>query len=115
MRIWTIVFAVFSGPIAADVPPAQKQEVEHLLKFVRQSSCTIDRNGTTYSASEAVSHIQKKYAYFKGEIESTEDFIDLSATKSTLSGNYYLVSCDDGEQIRTREWLLQELRSFREQ
>jgi hypothetical protein len=114
-RIWTIVFAVFSGPIAADVPPAQKPEVEYLLNFVQQSGCTIDRNGKSYPASEALSHIQKKYAYFRGDIESTEDFIELSATKSTLSGKYYTVSCDDGEQIRTRKWLLQELRSFREQ
>lgn len=111
--IWTVVFAVFSGPITADVPPAQKPEVEHLLNFVQQSNCTIDRNGATYPASEAVSHIRRKYAYFKDDIESTEDFIELSASKSTMSGSYYLVSCGNGDQIKTREWLFLELLSFR--
>jgi len=112
---WALIFLVFSGSVGADVPPAQKPEVEHLLDFVQQSSCIIERNGTSYPASKAVSHIQKKYAYFKSDIETTEDFIDFSASKSTMSGNDYLVSCGDSKQIKTREWLLKELHSFRMQ
>lgn len=114
-RILIATLFLFSTPLAADVPASQKPEVEHLLEFVQNSSCIIDRNGKTYPASEAISHIQKKYSYFKGDIETTEDFIELSATRSTLSGKYYLVSCGNAEQIRTQEWLLQELHTFRKQ
>jgi len=113
-RILTTGLFLISTSLAADVPPAQKPEIDHLLDFVQNSGCTIDRNGKTYSASEAISHIQKKYSYFKSDIETTEDFIALSATKSTLSGRYYLVSCDGAEQIRTQDWLLRELGEFRE-
>jgi hypothetical protein len=98
----------------ADVPPAQKPEIDHLLNFVEHSACAITRNGKSHDGSAAISHIKKKYAYFKDEIQTTEQFIELSATKSTLSGKYYLVQCGDGKQIKTKEWLLNELGKFRD-
>lgn len=113
-RIWSVVFILYSGMLSADVPAAQKPEIEHLLGFVLQSGCSIDRNGKSYPASEAISHIQKKYAYFKSDIETTEDFIELSASKSTMSGKYYLVSCAGAEAVKTRDWLLQELGRYRD-
>jgi len=114
-RLWILVFVLFSASIAADVSPSTKLEIEHLLNFIRTSTCIIDRNGKTYTAVKAIAHIEKKYAYFKDDIESAEDFIGYSASKSTMSGNYYLVRCGDEEQIRTRDWLMQELKEFREQ
>lgn len=110
---WIIALAFISAPISADVPVAQKPEVQHLLDFVMQSNCTIERNGTSYPSSKAVAHIEKKYAYFRSDIETTEEFIELSASKSTMSGNYYMVSCGSDEAIKTQQWLLQELQDFR--
>jgi len=98
----------------ADAPAGQKPEIDHLLSFVQHSSCRINRNGKFYDASDAVSHIKKKYAYFKDEIQTTEQFIELSATKSTLSGKYYMVQCEDSKQVSTKEWLLDELANFRD-
>ncbi len=102
-----------SSAVSADVPPAQVGEVKHLLEFVKNSHCIINRNGSEYPADEAVSHIRKKYDYFRDDIKSTEDFIALSASKSTMSGNYYTVICADKKMIRTREWLMAELKNFR--
>jgi len=39
-----------------------------------------------HSGKEAAEHIRKKYAHFKDQIATAEDFIALSATKSELSG-----------------------------
>jgi hypothetical protein len=114
-RLWILVIVLFSGSVTAGVSPATQLEIDYLLNFIRNSSCIIDRNGKAYAAVKAISHIERKYAYFEDEIETTEDFIELSASKSTMSGKYYMVRCDDGEQIRTREWLMQELKSLREQ
>ena len=114
-RIWILVLVLFSGSVTAGVSSSTQLEIEHLLNFIRNSSCIIDRNGNTYAAVKAISHIEKKYAYFEDEIETTEDFIELSASKSTMSGKYYMVRCGDGEQIRTRDWLLQELTGLRAQ
>jgi hypothetical protein len=99
--------------VSADVPVEQKPEVEHLLEFVRQSDCIMIRNGTEHSGDYAVSHIQKKYDYFKDDITSTEAFIEYSATKSTMSGKYYTIRCSGQEEMRTQDWLLEELRVFR--
>ena len=109
-----VAIFLFFAPVFADAPPGQKLEIDHLLNFVEHSTCRINRNGKFYDGSKAISHIKKKYAYFKNEIQTTEQFIELSATKSTMSGNYYMVECGDGEQVRTKDWLLNELENYRD-
>lgn len=102
-----------SYSVIADVPVEQVKEVSHLLGFVKNSGCIINRNGTDHPASEGVSHIEKKYDYFRDEINSSEEFIEYSATKSTMSGEYYTVSCPGKKIIKTQDWLLKELERFR--
>jgi hypothetical protein len=97
----------------ADVPDAERHEVEHLLDYLRSSGCTMERNGERHSGADAYVHVKKKYDYFRGRIETTEDFIEYSATKSTLSGSYYRVICPGDPPVRTRDWLLEELRRYR--
>ena len=97
----------------ADLSSAQQAEVEHLLSFVRTSTCLINRNGTTHRGEDATAHIQKKYDYFRGKIKTTEQFIEYSATKSTMSGSYYTVLCGGQEAVRTKDWLLEELEDYR--
>jgi len=97
----------------ADVPGEQRHEVEHLLNFVANTTCIINRNGSLHSGPEALSHIKKKYAYFRDEITSTEEFIELSASKSTFSGNVYTVQCNNHQTVTTQEWLLGELNHYR--
>ncbi|MCI5132703.1 MAG: hypothetical protein D3904_14595 [Candidatus Electrothrix sp. EH2] len=99
----------------ADVPPEQQPEVKHLIRFVQTSSCLIRRNGKTHSGTEAASHILEKYAYFRDKIKSAEDFIKYSASKSTMSGKYYTVLCAQQKPMRTKDWLLKELKSYREE
>ena len=99
--------------VNADVTVKQELEINHLLAFVESTACEINRNGKIYGGSKALSHIQKKYDYFKDEIKTTEQFIELSATKSMMSGEFYTVKCNDTKPITTREWLLIELRNYR--
>jgi len=97
----------------ADTSIEQQTEINHLLKFVTESACQFNRNGTQYSGTQSRKHIQKKYDYFKEDIKSAEDFIKYSATKSTMSGKYYTVTCPDKEKITAKDWLLNELQKFR--
>ena len=97
----------------ADVSSNQVDEVSHLLAFVKNSGCVINRNGTDYLAEKGVSHIENKYDYFRDDIQNTEDFIEYSATKSTMSGDYYIVTCPGKNTIKTRDWLLTELQKYR--
>lgn len=104
---------LISNIAVADVPANQVIEVNHLLAFVKESGCIINRNGTDHPALKGISHIEKKYDYFRDDITSTEEFIEYSATKSTMSGDFYMVSCPGKETIRTQDWLMAELKRFR--
>ena len=113
MKFLFFVCLLFCGAANADVPAEQVEEVNHLLTFVKNSGCVINRNGSKHPAEEGVSHIEMKYDYFRDDISSTEDFIELSATKSTMSGDYYMVRCPGKETVRTKDWLLTELNRYR--
>ncbi|MCK5666488.1 MAG: DUF5329 family protein, partial [Thiotrichaceae bacterium] len=103
----------FTSIANADVPPETQHEVQHLLNFVTNTSCQIVRNGSAYYGAKAIKHIKKKYNYYRDDIRTTEQFIEYSATKSTMSGKYYLVKCGSQNPVKTRDWLLQELKKYR--
>lgn len=115
-QITALAFALLlvTGAAQADVPPEQQPEVAHLLGFVQSSPCMINRNGTTHQGEEAAAHIRKKYEYYKKKIRSTEQFIEYSATKSTMSGKYYTVLCEGREPVKAKDWLVNELETYRE-
>ena len=104
------MIAVISVPVfAADM----QTEINHLLAFMQNSECQFERNGKIHSGKDTVNHVKKKYNYFKNKINNTEEFIEYSATKSTMSGKYYTVVCKDNPMVKTQDWLLQELQKYR--
>jgi hypothetical protein len=104
----------FPASTAADVPPAQQAEVQHLLEFIRTTPCRLERNGREYGGERAHRHVLRKYDYFRERIETTEDFIALSASQSTISGRPYWFLCDGEPRMESRAVLLAELRRYRE-
>jgi len=105
---------VLSGSALAD----KQDEIQHLLSYVEQSGCEFERNGDSFDSRKAREHIQRKYDYImrwaSGRIQSAEDFIELTATESSMSGKKYYVNCD-GSSRTSAEWLLEELTRFRKQ
>lgn len=108
-----LVFILFSSVVNAELSSEYKLEIEHLLTFVKNSSCEVDRNGSLHKGADAASHIRRKYHHFSDDIDSAEEFIKFSATKSTLSGHFYTVVCGDSQPLKTQDWLLEELKKFR--
>ena len=90
-------------------------EIDHLLNYVKKTSCSYIRNGSKHSGTDAAAHIKKKYDYFKDEIRSAEDFIRLSASKSTMTGSKYYIQCPNAPKVESSKWLLSELKRFRGQ
>ena len=97
----------------ADVPPGQEAEVEHLIAYLENSGCNMVRNGKIYSGEEGGKHVRRKYEYFRDDISSTEEFVELSATKSTMSGKPYKVHCPGEPPRDSADWLLEELDVYR--
>ena len=116
IAIFTYTFAsilTLQPNTLADVPESQKSEVKNLLEFVETTGCTFERNGKKYNGERASKHIKRKYNHFRDKITTTEEFIEYSGTKSTISGNFYLVYCDESNPVKSRDWLLEELTRFR--
>lgn len=111
--IWLLLL---TSPCSFAEPQGQaQQEILHLMDFVKQSSCEFERNGKRYNAPKALEHIQKKYDHFIDEIQSAEDFVRLSATKSEMSGSSYHIYCPEQASQTSAEWLLTELMHWRQQ
>src|SRR5205807_3765925 len=89
------------------------ESINYLLDYVAKSNATFIRNGQTHTPQEAVNHIKAKYEHFKNEIKTPEDFIRLSASKSLLTGQPYLVRTPDGKEIRLDDWLTEALKKHR--
>lgn len=87
--------------------------IQYLLEYVAGSDLTFIRNSGQYSAREASEHMQKKYAHFRDEIKTPEEFIELCATRSLLSGKPYRVINKQGETLQTGEWLTTGLNQYR--
>jgi hypothetical protein len=109
------VFSSSSSFAAADKDVAV-YEVELLIESIKMSHCRFNRNGSWYESKEAADHLNTKYQYIHnlGLIESVEDFIRLAASKSSISGEEYIVQCEDGTTQISAEWLTNKLKQIRE-
>ena len=80
-------------------------QIDTLILTIEDSGCHFIRNGKTYTPVEGVAHIKKKYNYYKDDIDSIDKFIELSASKSMISGKPYYVMCGDKERQVSATWL----------
>ena len=113
IRVTTSALLLLSLSALADVPPEQQAEVEHLIDTLANSECVMIRNGKAHDGEEAADHVRRKYEHFRDEIDSTEDFIAYSATRSLISGRAYQVQCPGEDPQPSAEWLLAELEDYR--
>ncbi len=114
-----IVLCFWVGSTIAGAGQAKTGEdlsatIKYLLAFVENSECTFIRNNKTHTAKEAVNHMKMKYAHFKDDIETPEDFIQLSASKSLISGRPYMVRTKAGRMLKSQTWLLEALEAYRQ-
>jgi hypothetical protein len=83
----------------------ETKEIETLLKKIESSNVIFIRNGNQYTAEEAADHLRSKLEHANGKIKTRKDFIDQLATKSSLTGEFYLVQLKDGSKIKAADWL----------
>lgn len=113
MRIFFSFLLLFI--LAAPVYPntVVEQEVQYLLDYVEKSSCIFVRNGQQYTSAKARQHLEKKYNYARARIPDAETFIDRIASKSSMSGKKYMVSCRESH-YPAGDWLHVALRAYRD-
>lgn len=89
------------------------QTINCLIDHMATAKATFVRNGASHTPAEAAEHVKAKYAHFKKDIKTPEDFIRLSASKSLLSGKPYLVRLPGGQEMRLDAWLTDALKQHR--
>jgi hypothetical protein len=96
-------------------PTTALAETRYLIEFVEGSGCEFYRNGTRYDAARAGSHLRDKYTAVAaaGEIGTAEVFIEKVASRSSLTGRPYEVSCAGHERVLVADWLREELYRYR--
>ena len=98
---------------AQPLPPAERQKIEALIKYVGDLKDThFIRNGSSYDVSTAVRFLRGKWEANDGQIKSARDFIEKVASFSGTSGKPYLIRLKDGKEIPSREFLTAELQKI---
>jgi len=104
-------------PVAASAAPsaATQREINGLMQALEQSGCRFQRNGSWHDAARARSHLQRKYDYLlkRDLADTTEQFIDRAASRSSISGKAYRVSCPGAAEQDASAWFQQQLRHLR--
>ncbi|HXJ08914.1 MAG TPA: DUF5329 domain-containing protein [Burkholderiales bacterium] len=108
----------FCGLAAAEPTPAPvRAEIDALLHRLQASGCQFERNGTWYGSADAKAHLLDKLAYVERRrtLQSTEQFIELIGSSSSVSGKPYRVKCGNAAPVESRQWLTRELSAVRRQ
>lgn len=99
-------FATLAIAAADESTLTEEQKIETLLEHVaRLDGATFLRNGERHSPNDAAGHLRTKWASIGEKGMSARAFIDLTATRSSLTGDPYEVVLPDGATRPAAEYL----------
>jgi Family of unknown function (DUF5329) len=98
---------------AQSAPVAERQKIEALIEFIASSKdVQFVRNGKAYDATVAARFLRGKLAANDAEVKTARAFSDKVASFSGTSGEPYLIRRSDGTEVRSKDYLLAELRKL---
>jgi hypothetical protein len=89
-------------------------EIDYLLGTVASSDCLFIRNGKEYAGADAQKHLQMKRERGRKYYDSSDEFIERIASKSSWSGKPYRIRCGDVEE-NAGDWFTSLLDTFRQE
>ena len=110
---FTLASGHFSFAQAQTLPNSEKQKIEALIKQVADlKDAKFVRNGSAYNADSAAVFLRRKWEANESEVKTARDFIDKVASFSGTSGKPYLIRFKDGGEIKSRDFLLSQLKKL---
>jgi len=98
---------------AQTLPNSEKQKIEALIKQIANlKDAKFVRNGSAYNADSAAVFLRRKWGANESEVNTARDFIDKVASFSGTSGKPYLIRFKDGGEIKSRDFLLAQLKKL---
>jgi len=70
------------------------------------------RNGSEYDARSAANHLRLKLKNAGDRVRTAEDFIKFCGSKSSMSGEPYLIRLTDGTIVKTEVFFRKKLMAF---
>jgi len=101
-----LFLGIFVTTQALALSPEEKVRTESLLtELGKQQNLTFTRNGTEHNAADAESHLRLKLRKTEKRLNTTEQFIDNVASKSSITGEIYQVKDAQGNVLPANQYL----------
>ncbi len=106
---WAI--ALLAGPTLAGVSPAEQARIDRLIDFVHsRKDVKFVRNGSEYSCEDAAKFMRGKMKSMGEHVTTAQQFIEQIATKSSTTGQPYMIRFADGKTMPSAQFLGEELK-----
>jgi hypothetical protein len=110
-------FATFQLSEASPAPAAavlsEQEKIDRMIAKVESlQGATFVRNGAEHTPAEAAKHLHDKRKSAGDKLTTADQFIEQVASKSSLSGEEYVIRFADGRSVKAGEFLKQELKEM---
>src|SRR4249919_2714273 len=90
-------------------------KIQALISSIEQlKGAVFIRNGTEYDGAKAAAHLRKKLDYAGSRVKTAEQFIDVLATGSSMSGKPYKIRFADGHSVDSAVYFREQLKRLEE-
>ncbi|WP_369308389.1 DUF5329 family protein [Providencia rettgeri] len=104
--VLVLFLGIFVTTQALALSPEEKTRTESLLvELGKQQKLVFMRNGTEHSAADAEAHLRLKLRKTEKRLNTTEQFIDNVASKSSITGEVYQVKDAQGNVFSANQYL----------
>ena len=113
-HVWPLIFCVLVlGPARAAVPVNETERIEYLIQSIEQlSNAKFIRNGSAYDAKPAADHLRFKWREAGARVKTAGQFIELCASRSSVSGQPYRIRFADGSIVTSEAFLRAKLKEL---
>lgn len=106
-----ILAAGLAGAVHAVPSALETARIERLIAYVgAQRKLSFVRNGDAYSAREAATFLRQKFERMGEHVGTAAQFIDQIGSRSSTTGEPYLIRFADGRTMTAAQFLGEELR-----
>ena len=106
-----LISLVLTSAYAQDSREAAK--IQHLIASVETlEGAKFIRNGREYDARPAANHLRLKLKNAGNHVKTAEDFIKYCGSKSSITGEPYLIRFSDGTTVKAEFFFRKKLLTF---
>jgi len=110
-----VMLILFAGTLAAQ-ENIENKKIEFLISSVENlKGAKFIRNGAEYDGKKAAEHLRMKLEKAGGKVKTAEDFIQLIASKSYMTGKPYMIKIPDDKTVESEKFLREKLEAFNKQ